>query len=354
MSFNNYKEKYLKYKNKYINLKNMQIGGADGDLIDLIKNNKPSNEIIQYINDHINEAKAYTKVGLGFLKRELYPLEIAIDNNADDNVIIKLIEVSPKEAKNFVVIKKVIEQKRSLDIIKKLLENPESGLEKNGGRILSIAIESKSTMDIISFLLEKYPESLKQKDNYNNIPLFTALTERSHTDFNIIRYLLEKYPDSAKTYSGMGQLPINYVSSNNSDDKNYNVYKLDVVKALYNAYEDGIKMIDTRTNMLPIHYSAYHDSNIDVTNYLIEKYPDGIKIQDEDKGNLPIHYSLIYDIQPETCKILKNAYPESVNIKNYSQELPIDLAINNHASSEIKKMLIPTDPELVTKYLQHK
>jgi hypothetical protein len=346
MSIDNYKEKYLKYKTKYINLKNMQIGGADGDLIDLINNKKPSDEIIQYINNHINEAEAYTEVQDGWDNIKLYPLEIAIDNNADDNVIIKLIEVSPNEAKNFLVIKKVIEQKKSLDIIKKLLENPESGLEKDGGHILSIALESKSSLDIISLLVEKYPESLKQKNSFNDIPLFTALIKQ--TDINIIRYLLEKYPDSAKTYNSMGQLPINYVSSKNSDnDKIDNALKLDVIKALYNAYKDGIKMIDTRTNMLPIHYSVSHDSSIDVTNYLIENYPDGIRIKNLRDENLPIHYSLLYNIQPETCKILKNAYPESVNIKNKKDQLPIDLAIKKNASSEIINMLMPTDTELL-------
>jgi len=299
MFVNNYKEKYFKYKKKYINLKNMQIGGVDGDLIDLIKKKTPSEEIIQYINEHSDEVTKYNEITEGRRKRNVYPIEIAIDSNAPDDVILKLIKLSPDEAKNFYVIEKAIEEKRSLDIIKELLE--------------------KSVSDEIS-----------------GLPIFEALRQ---LDKKIINLLLEKYPEGAKIYNSMGELPIYYLVSLNHKSG------LDIITELHKIYPEGIKEINKITKRLPIHYSVRDDSCIDTTNFLIKNYPNGIKIQDFN-GNLPIHYSSIY-IQPITCKFLKENYPESVDIKNYDEKLPIDLAIKKNVSPEIIKMLMPTDPEYV-------
>jgi ankyrin repeat protein len=141
------------------------------------------------------------------------------------------------------------------------------------------AIERKCSYGEVERILLKHPKAVKQKDNYGMLPLHHALYCKASPN---------------------------------------------IIKMLFEAYPEAVKVKDCFYGMLPLHVALRHKASPDITTMLFAAYPEAAEVENTD-GNLPLHIAVKYNASPDKIKMLVYAFPESITIKNQDGQLPIDL-----------------------------
>lgn len=328
-----------------------------------------------------------------------FPVNLAIKNNADINIIAYLMIYSSEDVGDMLLHTVYSSQSIfPIDLVNMIIKKfPRSLQRKNNSKCLPIHTLCKNDAmkfdkedyfyDLLQLLIKQCPEHVQCSTAGGTLPLHLYLSHSSrrgrkenkyHLNLHAVQVLVEAYPDALYKLSGNDnyeygyrdphsqQLPIQVAISNQKH--NYVTIKYLVQKSSLS----NLRSIDFGDGKNLLHAAcSNHNATADVAQLLMNTLPE-LKKQKDDEGNLPIgtfcqasttlksqasttmkleacieQYSG-KDVQLERFKILKVLIlhdPASVKVANNNGDLPIHSAACSTDTPEFCKLLINTFPE---------
>ena len=152
---------------------------------------------------------------------------------------------------------------------------------------------------------------------------------------------IERHPNDAKVWSSQAGffdgdhdshvLPLHVACSLHAP--------LDVIKAIVEAYPDGLSAKETSFKRLPLHVSCQMSENPEVIEYLARQYV-GATIEPDVLGRLPIHYCCSNGAPLDVVKTLLKANSASTLYADYNGWLPLHVAVHFGSSTAVVELLI--------------
>lgn len=121
---------------------------------------------------------------------------------------------------------------------------------------------------------------------------------------------------------------------------------LDVIKAIVEAYPDGLSAKETSFKRLPLHVSCQMSEKPAVIEYLAQQYVSAT-IEPDVLGRLPIHYCCSNGAPLDVVKTLLKANSASTLYADYNGWLPLHVAVHFGASTAVVEQLIQACPSSV-------
>ena len=251
--------------------------------------------------------------------------------------------------------------------------------------LLHAAIVSGKQPDVIVMLADAYPEAVKMKNRYNQLPLHLLCIDGANVPS--VNALLDKYPEAAGIQNDFGDLPLHILLQNSGQGQcdvdvacrlleeypvalsmkdslgryplHASLIKLHMDKFILQALEqdlDGTNpaAVESPDSDLPLHLALENESGPDVVQALIRSFPEGItKKRSDGTNNLSTVFinadrrkiNLSGRRIEELCEISKMFYDEVPEIlvdpvlsdprSNHQKDLPLHIAINNRSVDQM-------------------
>merc|ERR1719203_138807 len=151
-------------------------------------------------------------------------------------------------------------------------------------------------------------------------------------DWESVILICENHPSQARQWNSDG-LPIHLALEFSST--------IEALKAIIEAFPDGIKMKDKKLERLPLILSCVHCEKLAIM--LLMNYPEAASKPDK-LGRLPLHYACSKSANPKLINLILSAFPNGVSHKDRNGWLPIHVAIIGGASYKVIETLIKFFP----------
>ena len=199
--------------------------------------------------------------------------------------------------------------------------------------------------EIVQYIVETYPESVRSKDCYDQIPLHLACSNGTIT-LEIISILLQAWPESINQKNSMECLPIHHLCVATIEEVDREE-SLKVLRLLIDAYPNCVYQTEDGEGSLPLHVAAGAQKGPKFCEVLVDAYPEAVQVKDGCL-QLPIHHACTG--QPETLKYLLKLYPEGIHMRDQQGLLPIHSAVYcpEEKWKEIIQVLLAVDPECIS------
>ena len=83
----------------------------------------------------------------------------------------------------------------------------------------------------------------------------------------VVNFLVQQYPDSLKEKDNQEKLPLHYACENNAPPQ--------VLEFMVQQYPDSVMEKD-KDDLLPLHYACDKDAPLQVLEFLVQQYPDAL------------------------------------------------------------------------------
>ena len=189
-------------------------------------------------------------------------------------------------------------------------------------------------------------------------PLHTLLRSGQASVRDVER-LLKKQPKEASTRNSKKRLPIEealrakYVGSalvHGEVWRQERRRKLQIVKAIMNAYPAGLREHSGWNGSLPLHVAARNGCGLPVLSEVMRAHPDAIKTPDTSKDSMPLHVALrhhLADKNMDSFLALFSAYPDAAKHADSTGQYPIHLALRNNAPLACAMVVLEAYPKAV-------
>lgn len=85
--------------------------------------------------------------------------------------------------------------------------------KKKGATLLHSACAQNSPLDVVQMLVKLWPDAVKVKTNYGDLPLHIAC--ESNKSMEVIQFLVETWPDAVKEKTACDNLPLHVACQSN-------------------------------------------------------------------------------------------------------------------------------------------
>ena len=221
----------------------------------------------------------------------------------------------------------------TLRIIQLLLDSwPQSVSEVGGGGRLPIRhlceneeLAEAVSVDILTLLLQVYPESVQRENEWDGLPLHTAVKMGKSPKF--LKILVNSYPESVQIQNADGWLPIHWAC--------YSDYsRVDTVKFLLDIYPESIHA-DSGGGWLPIHQASSSNGTqkVDVIEHLLSKDPTCASKVTEN-GEYPLHLACLSEPNLTVVQLLFDVFPEAIFKRDINGKTPLECAREFRADTD--------------------
>jgi ankyrin repeat protein len=227
--------------------------------------------------------------------------------------------------------------RHNIDAVKLLLEYGADVKKAHGGQTpLHMAAEVAKT-DVVKLLLERWPEAIREKDDYGYTPLHMAAECTKGPTFEVVKLLLERWPEGIREKNHDGTTPLHMAAK---------AAKTDVVRLLLELWPEAIREKDDYGNT-PLHRAAEctKGPTFEVVKLLLERWPEGIREKNHD-GTTPLHMAA-KAAKTDVVRLLLELWPEAIREKDDYGNTPLHLAARctNGPTFEVVKLLLERWPE---------
>lgn len=309
------------------------------------------------------------------------PLHYGLEKNASPEVVLELIKASPEAAsvRGFGVVNlplsTAVHRYFPFPVIEALLHcYPPAAKEKDmvGSLPLRNAFKNKLDSNTVISILNAFPEAATEIDEHRRLALHYAASR--NMPLHLITALIQAYPKGACCCDKNGQLPLHLAVIRLSD--------LGLIQMLIDVYKNGLRARDKYDN-IPLNYAIENDAPVEIFNVLLadsedtasiwnktklpihqaiefkrptvvlekllNSYPDGVKQVEKEHGRLPIHWAIERELSLESLHLLESRFHDGAAfVEDYLGRLPIHYAIDCKAPALIAKLLLETNPDIIT------
>ena len=201
------------------------------------------------------------------------------------------------------------------------------------------------SVDVVKYLIELYPESVKERTEYGNLPLHAACW--GGAPLQVVKYLYEQTPESVVRDNTFGtSSPLRQACCGRG------VSPVEVIRFLVEKWPESVKDASgdwQNPNYFPLHLACERGAQYGDIPYLVEQWPEAVRLPDK-MGHLPLHKVCLAPtpVRLEDIKCLVKQWPESIGKKDRRcGATPLHYLCSREPSVGVIRYLMEQWPEAV-------